>query len=212
MSAVLKPASSLAQKIVEDAKAEAGRIVREAEDFMKSLTARRKREGREKGGAEAKQIIESARADAQRIRRSKLSSAKVRSNWMMLMAKEEIIKKTMSLVVEELKKYVASDEYTAYLSKTIEELCVALGAEEVEVLLNEDDLKRGVDVSSISKNVSDRLGKPVRIVVKGERISNIGGVIVRTADGRVAINNTFEEIIARREREIRLAIAQELLR
>ena len=167
MSAVLKPASSLAQKIVEDAKAEADRIVREAEDFRKSLTARREREGREKGGAEAKQIIESARADAQRIRRSKLSSAKVRSNWMMLMAKEEIIKKTMSLVVEELKKYVASDEYTAYLSKTIEELCVALGAEEVEVLLNEDDLKRGVDVSSISKNVSDRLGKPVRIVVKG---------------------------------------------
>ena len=35
---------------------------------------------------------------------------------------------------------------------------------------------------------------------------------MRTADGRVAINNTFEEIIARREREIRLAIAQELLR
>lgn len=212
MSAVLKPASSLAQKIVEDAKAEADRIVREAEDFRKSLIARREREGRDRGGAEAKQIIESAKADAQRIRRSKLSSAKVRSNWMMLMAKEEIIKKTMSLVVEELKKYVASDEYPAYLSKTIEELCVALGAEEVEVLLNEDDLKRGVDVSSISKNVSDRLGKPVRIVVKGERISDIGGVIVRTADGRVAINNTFEEIIARREREIRLAIAQELLR
>ena len=212
MSAVLKPASSLAQKIVEDAKAEADRIVREAKDFRKSLIARREREGRDRGGAEAKQIIESAKADAQRIRRSKLSSAKVRSNWMMLMAKEEIIKKTMSLVVEELKKYVASDEYPAYLSKTIEELCVALGAEEVEVLLNEDDLKRGVDVSSISKNVSDRLGKPVRIVVKGERISDIGGVIVRTADGRVAINNTFEEIIARREREIRLAIAQELLR
>ena len=82
---------------------------------------------------------------------------------------------------------------------------------ELEVILSEEDAS--YVNKSLLKELSDEIsaeGVNVRLSLSGERIKSAGGVIVRGKDGKIAVNNTFEQRMIRFSTSLREDIVKTL--
>ena len=59
----------------------------------------------------------------------------------------------------------------------------------------------------LEKEIANETGVETQLKLSKQKTEAVG-VIVRTVDGRVFVDNTFEAIFRRREREMRLKIAR----
>ena len=76
----------------------------------------------------------------------------------------------------------------------------------LEVILSENDSKL-VQFVILEKEISDRSGVQTQLKVY-EQKNNAVGVIVKTEDDKIFVDNTIEAILGRREKELRLKIAR----
>jgi len=90
----------------------------------------------------------------------------------------------------------------------------AKGAEKcLQTLLEKNNLKivlvsEGLlNKIQIFEKIADRTGVKTQLKFSKQQIKAVG-VIVKTVDGRIFVDNTFEAILSRRERELRLKIAR----
>ena len=74
-------------------------------------------------------------------------------------------------------------------------------------MLNENDSSLPLKLNTLEKKIFDRTGVKTRLKISKQQIKAVG-VIVKTVDGRIFVDNTFEAILSRRERELRLKIAR----
>ena len=77
----------------------------------------------------------------------------------------------------------------------------------LEVVLNEKDSSLPLKLDPIEKKIADSTGKNTQLRLSKQRINAVGDMI-KTNDGRIYVDNTFEAILHRRERALRLKIAQ----
>ena len=89
---------------------------------------------------------------------------------------------------------------------------VVADVESLEVLVNPRDkgLLSEAEVSRISAETGKELGTSISLRVSEEPLTCIGGVVVRSADGKVRVDNTFEARIERFRETIRTHVAKEL--
>jgi vacuolar-type H+-ATPase subunit E/Vma4 len=59
----------------------------------------------------------------------------------------------------------------------------------------------------LEKKIADGTGVKTRLKISKQQTKAVG-VIVKTNDGKIFVDNTFEAILSRRERELRLKIAR----
>ena len=211
-------ASELVERIKEEAKEEQERILREAraqvEELVKNAKAdieeRKKRfiEAESRKAAENKErIIRAKRLDAKKFRWDVEEKAIKR-------AFEEALKRVQRVKEEGFR----GKSYPGILAGLIKDaaLSITAGSErssssselELEVVLSAEDAQ--FVTGEMLKEISGEVGCEVRL--SKERIKTMGGVIVRRSDGRIEVNNTFEERMKRLYPGLREDIVKVLFR
>ncbi|MBS7643566.1 hypothetical protein KEJ26_03150 [Candidatus Bathyarchaeota archaeon] len=200
----------LLDKIIKDAEEEAANIIKRSQQAAEELLKKQETEAKQKAEAEAARILESAREEAARIRRSMIADAKIRVNWNLLKEKEKLIDQTLDQVMKELMQFTKSSAYNEFLEKISLASAKVMNGGEIELILNERDANLQIDISKISERVSAETGIKTVIKLSSERHRGCGGIIMKTTDGRITIDNTLDSIFARHANALRLKIANEL--
>lgn len=193
-----KEADDRIKSILDQAEKEAASILEEAD----SAADKRKRE-----------ILEAGERSAQQEMQRILADAKLRAKKLEWASREEVIKESVQNAMAEIRKVKADNsyngkEYKAILIALVQEAVASAGGKDLLVRVGADDS------SYISQGDLDDLGKDlsVTLTLSEERVGGLGGVIVRTSDGSVEVNNTFDKRFERLEKDLRTDIAKVLFR
>jgi V/A-type H+-transporting ATPase subunit E len=194
--------ASIANEILEDVKKESEKIIRDAE-------------------TKAAEILREAKTEAESIRLSLLTEAKEKSELeqkkmqsltqieirnMQLQVKENYINDVFDKVLARLKQFVESDSYPSCLLTLIEEAVKKIDSEQVVVYVNSKDqklLKNGV-LDELSKKMEKNL------TLANEPVDCLGGCVVKTPDGKLSHDNTFEKRLQALKPNLRIKIAKML--
>ena len=122
--------------------------------------------------------------------------------------KETWIDNVLTEEKKELKKLTKSKKYLPILEKLITEAGIILGGKELEILLNSQDSALPLKLGNLSKEIGKKTGFETKLRLSKEKPKVIGGAVVRTADGRVIMDNSFDDILRRGEKELRSEIAK----
>jgi len=175
---ILTAAKEKAQNIVTDAETETQRALEEAKTHL---------------SREADDIIRNARTEAESVKRRQMSEVRHR----LKLQEQQEKSKILSEVLERTKKRIieiADDEgkYFPYLVGFVESGIRELGIENVLIHFNANDLKR-IDKGKLEREVTKKLGKPVKIEWAKEPLETSGGVIISSNDGKTRIVNTLDQ-------------------
>ncbi|MGB9597049.1 MAG: V-type ATP synthase subunit E [Candidatus Poribacteria bacterium] len=194
-------------------------ILRQAKEQASTIVEREQRI--------AERDLEYAREDAKAIReqeRAKLqplietekkkisSSAEMEARRLLLEKKEELVSRLFADVEHRLEQMRGSDSYVDLIAKSIENGFETIGNELI-VEYGEKDKEIFSDsfISKIKSRISKSLGVKMNIEFRysGNVIS--AGVIIKSKDGRVVIDDSFSNIIKRLKEELRGKVSEILL-
>ncbi len=178
----------LMQRIKEEANKEIEEIVLHAEEEGKRIIE----EERKKGKEEAKRIEENAIKEIEKEREKILANARRMAKMHIINAKEEIIQECIKEIVDKLKNLDGA-KYKNFVKKNIENAM--------------EEIKEGYIL--FTKDGDLKIAKKIGIEAR-ERIKGIGGVIVRSKDGKKEIDLTFDFLIEKNRENIRIKIAKKL--
>jgi V/A-type H+-transporting ATPase subunit E len=199
MSDAKEKAAKIIERIQEDAAKEAEDILAEARKQVEDIL----REAREKAGELEREIIAKGEKEAELLRQRIIANAKLRAKKSKLDAKEELIRTAFKEAEEELLRISSSKEYGSILRRIIAEGASSVG-EDVEVVAREADAELLSD--DFLNGLSKELG--VNITLSPESIETMGGVVIRSKNGKIEVNNTFETRMLRMQDALRSKVAR----
>lgn len=189
---VLKEADKTAEEIISSAKSEASTILNAAK-----FTAKEEEESR----------LKEARAEGKRAFDEVLAKGKMQAKKEALQRREEMINQVFKGAEKELEKYVKLESYKKSLVKIVVSAGKKLGSKDIVVLANRRDLSLlKKSEQGITRGLS--AGKEKASVTFGEPIQAIGGVVAKSADGRVEVDETFDGRMKREIEALRVKIAK----
>ncbi|MHA1644402.1 MAG: V-type ATP synthase subunit E [Candidatus Freyarchaeota archaeon] len=194
------------EKIEKDAEQRASAIIEEAKKRAKET----EKEALSKAERKAEEILRRAKEEAERYKRRRLAEAKLKAKQKKTRAQEEIIEKAFSKANEKLKELTSSPEYKGVLEKLIQRAAIGLGGGDLEVVLVPGHDKYLPDLSSIAKKVEEETKNPTKISLSKEKLDADGGCIVRRKNGTIYIDNSFQAILERKIKELRVEVAKAL--
>ncbi|MEN4006548.1 MAG: V-type ATP synthase subunit E family protein [Methanobacteriaceae archaeon] len=202
--------SSGTEKIVEsissDSHGKVAEIINKAKEDAEKIINKGKMNAQKK----QKEILDSARRDAEIKFQQIMSDAKLNSRKSILTAREELMKETFRRAEEELRKIASakSEKYTSSLLKLIKEASLEIGGGSLEIFLKNGDFdKIDKSLKTIENEVSEEIGNETTLKF-GNTINTIGGVIVKTENGNIEVNNTIEARMERFKGSLRLKVAR----
>jgi len=191
-------------KIEKDAEERAKQIIEKAKIRAKEI----EEEAISKAEKRADEIVRRGLEEAERYKRRKLAEAKLRARQRKTQAREQLIEQAFQKANEKLKELTASSEYKGILERLIQKAAIGIGGGELEVLVPKGHEKHLKDISSIAEKVRSETKNPTSIIVSKETIDAIGGCLVRKKDRSIFIDNTFESIMERNIKELRVKVAK----
>jgi V/A-type H+-transporting ATPase subunit E len=129
-------------------------------------------------------------------------------------AREDLMEETFQKATEKLKKVASteSEDYINSLVKLTKEASLEIGGGTLKIFLKEEDIgKIEGSLIKLEKEVSESTGNETTLTIGGA-IDTIGGVSVKTADGKVEVNNTIEARMERFRGILRLEVAKVLFK
>jgi len=198
-----KGAKLLAEDILKEAEEKAATIIKEAKEQANAIidTARINSE------EEEKRKLAEATAKGQQIYREILAQAKVEAKKEILKKKELLIKEAFKEAEERLRKHSLAAEYKEDLIRITVNACKKLDATDVVITANQRDLKTLKSSKETIERELERGNRKIKISF-GEPIQTAGGVRVKTADGRIEVDETFEGIIQKQFELLRVKVAK----
>ena len=202
MASVKNGLVAIANEILEDAKNESEKIIRDAE-------------------AKAKEILKDAKTEAEKRRNSRLVEAKQKSEQeyrktesltaieirnISLRAKEEQLNSIFDEAVGRLKKFVDSKHYSDCLLAFVAEAAKNIESDKLVVYVNSKDKKL------LKKDTLEDLSKKLEkeLTLSEEHLDCMGGCIVKTPDGTLSNDNTFENRLQVLKPNIRIELEKML--
>jgi vacuolar-type H+-ATPase subunit E/Vma4 len=199
--------NKIIDRILKDARTEAENIIKDAQKSGETIIEKQRQSARQSAEKEAYSFLKRAENEADIIRGKVSTEIKRQANWIVLSEKNRLITSVLNEAKNRLVNMQNSKEYLQVLEKLIVDAGTVLGGGMLEVLLNENDSVLSLDLDKLEKEISDRICMETHLVLSEQQIIDVG-VIVKTIDNRFFVDNTFESIFSRRERELRLKIAQ----
>lgn len=181
---------SVKKGLLNEAKAEERKIIKQAEKDAESLIA--------SANDKAKQTVADAKKRAQSLveaeRNERISAAKLRAKKMLSDASNKVVEDALSQLRQEFMEIRKSPSYEKIMKRLISEAEKEFEGK-CEVFVNEDDIKTA---KKISKNVS----------AKAVNIS--GGAIIASKDGKISIDNSLESIFEGRQDDLKRILFAEI--
>lgn len=171
-----------ADKIIEDAEHEANRILEDGD-----ATAKKERET----------FTKKVEVDIATLRNRILSEAKMAARRKILIAREEIIQECFDQAAEQLKG-LSDKAYDEFMGTCIKAGAAAIEGDIIVGSPDGDTVKRVTSILGLKKNVE--------LEIREEK--GLGGIIVRSKDGKVAVDYTFEGLLDRMRAELRTEAAK----
>ena len=198
----------ITEMILDEAKKTAEHIILEAQKSVEETLEKQRQLGVQKANELAQALLKKAESEAELDKLNSMANAKIEANWVILSKKETWIYNVLIEAKKELKVLTQSKKYLPILERLITEAGVTSGGKELEVLLNAQDSALPLKLENLAKKISEKTGFKTKLRLSEEKIKVIGGAVVRTADGKVIMDNTFDDVLRRREKELRSEIAK----
>jgi vacuolar-type H+-ATPase subunit E/Vma4 len=200
-------ANKILDRILKDAKEEAKTIVKEAKRSAEMMVENQRKLALHSAEKEVYSLLKRAENEADIIRGKVSTDVKRRTGWIVLFEKDRLIISVLNEVKNRLVNLQKSEKYLPVLEKLIVDAGIVLDGGTLEVMLNENDSSLPLKVNKLEKKIADETGVKSRLKISKQQIKAVG-VIVKTNDGKIFVDNTFEAIVSRRERELRLKTAR----
>jgi V/A-type H+-transporting ATPase subunit E len=152
--------------------------------------------------AERTRIIESAKKQAENLKRQIVGSGRLQARNQELLMIETAVNNAFEEARKKLATSGGKESYRALMSSIIEESIDSVGSGEVVIECNKNDTEL---VKKILAELKNRSAK-----VSDQHINVLGGIRVKSADGTMTYDNTLDSRIERLKPLIRKNIAQML--
>jgi vacuolar-type H+-ATPase subunit E/Vma4 len=202
----------ITEMILEEAKKSAEGIFQEAEKSAKDILKKQKQRGAQKANEAAQILLRKAESEAELNKLNNIANSRIKANWVILSKKETWIDNVLNEAKNELTIMTQTKKYLPILEKLITEAGVILGGKELEVLLNPQDSALPLRLDNIAKKITEKTGFKTKLNLSKEKLETIGGAVVRKANGKVIMDNTFDDIFVRREKDLLSKIAEILFK
>lgn len=184
-----------AREIIEEATNQSAKILDEARKSAEQIKNRETREILQKTSEHEVQELESVRLQGKR----KTINTRYR-----------LIESVITKSLERLSRLAQEEDstYRASLERLVLEAARAVGGDRLEVVVHPRDgafMKRRL--SHVEKQVSEAKGTVVSLKMSDEPLRAVGGIILRTEDGKEIFNNTLEARLTKVRQEMLVKIA-----
>jgi len=205
------------QRIIEEieksTEKKVSEILSEAREKVDAILS----DARKKADEQDRSILSRGEQEARRESQRILAEARIKARREKIRAQEEVVRKSFDMARDTLGKMAeerSADgvDYKDVLERLIKESVVSSGVELLEVLLNprDRDLLSEGTLNRIADKIGGELGMKVSLSVSDELLTCMGGVVVRSSEGKVRVDNTFESRIERFREAVRTRVAKEL--
>src|SRR3989304_8406618 len=205
---MMESTRAITEMVLQEAKEAAEDIIQEAKESAEDTLEKQRQLGVQRGNELAQSLFKKAQREAEVDKFSSMANAKIRANWVILSKKEEMIDNVLKEAKSKLRTLTESKEYIPILEKLIIEGGIILGEKELEVVLNEKDSTLSLKLEKLAKEISEKTGLKTKLRLSEEKIKVTGGAMVRTINGKVIMDNTFDDILKRREKDLRFKITK----
>ena len=199
--------NKIIDRILNDAREEAKAIIKEAKRSAETLLEKQRQLASHSAEKEVYSLLKRAENEAAVIKGKVTTDIKRKAGWLVLSEKERLVTSVLNEVKNRLVNLQKSEEYLPVLEKLIVDAGTVLDGGTLEVMLNENDSSLPLKLNKLEKKIADGTGVKTQLKISKQQIKAVG-VIVKTNDGKIFVDNTFEAILSRRERELRLKIAR----
>jgi len=193
---------TLIEKILGDAKKEADENIERSRKTAQGVLDEKREEARKKAEGESESLIKAAEDQARSIIESSIANSRIRMNWMILSEKEKIIERVFDEVKKKLREFTRTNEYDKILESLIEEGAIAADGGELQVHLNSYDYERSLALDRLSDNVEKATGVRTTLGKATDPAETIGGALIKSKDGKVAVDNTLEALTESRRKDL----------
>src|SRR3990170_6006096 len=202
----------ITETILQEAKKSAEYIIQQAQESVEAILEKQRQLGIQRANELTPSILKKAESEAEVNKLSTTANAKIKANWTILSKKERWIAAVLNEVENKLRILTQSKEYISILEKLITEAGIILGGKELEVLLSEKDSALSLKLDKLAKEISEKTGFETKLRLSEEKPKVVGGAMVRTTNGKVIMDNTFDDMLKRREKGLRSKIAKILFK
>ncbi|MCD6456058.1 MAG: hypothetical protein J7K81_04640 [Methanophagales archaeon] len=224
-------ATEIVEKIKEEAASEEARIISEAKEKAKLKLEEAKAQievqkknfiaaEERKGVEERERMVRAARLNARKLKWQSEEG---------LIAK--VLEESMKRITEVKKEGFKGNSYSNILAGLIKDAAMSIiagsggtststsrGGSELNVILSDEDANASFVTPDMLNKIADEIsdgigagGVKVHLSLSDDRIRSAGGVIVRGKDGKIEVNNTFEQRMARFSTRLREEIVKNML-
>jgi V/A-type H+-transporting ATPase subunit E len=201
------------QEINKSTDEKVSEIISEAKKKVETIL----NDAKQKADEQDRLIVARGNQEAQRESQRILAEARIKARREKVKAQEEVVQKSFDRAQDILKKIselrnANGISYKDVLETLIRESVVSAGIGSMEVLVNPHDsnLLSEEVLSRIARETEDELGIKVSLAYSEEPLLCMGGVMIRSMDGKVRVDNTFETRIERFRESVRTQVAKEL--
>ncbi len=182
----------------------------EKEKEILSEAEEHKQEKLKEARAKAKNVTASITGKAEIEANAEVSryeaSAKLKSKYKLLEAKEALIEEVMSKTRKHLEDLVKKKVYEKTLESLIIDAAAALEESELEIVVAKGHDSQ-IDLKTLEASVSKKTGRKTKLSIAKENLRATGGAIVRNKDSTRWVDNTFEARLERYDGDIRDAVS-----
>ena len=197
----------VSESILKGARDRAKSIVDQAEKSADLMIENRRESARQSAEKDVYSLMKRAENEAAIIKGKVATDIKKKASWIVLSEKDRLVTNVLDEVKSRLMKLQKTREYQPVIEKLIVDAGTVLGGGGLEVVLNENDSSLPLKLNKLEKKIAEKTGAKTQLKLSKQQIKATG-VTVKTSDGKIFVDNTFEAILKRRERELRLKIAR----
>ncbi|MFW6173187.1 MAG: V-type ATP synthase subunit E [Elusimicrobiota bacterium] len=180
-------AEKIIERIKKDSEKEIKNIKKEAEKKANEIIENAKQQAKD----ETKKILAEGKKQTENLKKILVSQANQDAKRKIMRVREELIEKCFTKIYPKLST-LNQKEYERMVRKLVEDGCKKLGSK-CKLLVSRD----------IDKEIAEDLGIPVE-----GNVESLGGIILKSSDGKVTIDLTFNGILKRNKDEIRIKVAK----
>jgi len=200
LASIKRGLKSIAKEILESAEKEAEALILRAEAQAEKILEEARKEAERRYNSIIRESRERMKAEEMQLN----SIFELEAKNKLLKVKEELIKEVYDETLNRLREYVLTEDYVNCLLRLISEASGRIPSGELEIRLNERDYSGITEkhLLDLSKNIG------VKLIKSEKRIRCIGGVVVASPDGKIVIDNTFENRLNSLKGSLRAKIAK----
>ena len=195
------------ERIIAQAKQKADEIKKNAQEEAEKIIERAIAEAKHK----AEVILRRGVEEAQAYKRRKIAEATLKWRIEYIKSREKFIEDTFDRAMKQLENIVKSSKYPDIVKTLILDALSVLDSGEYDIIIA-GDTSVNVDLEEIARLSKENFGINVKLTLCDERISSIGGIIVRSKDLSFTIDNTFEARLKRLYEPLRVQVARLLFK